>query len=101
LAIVAGLIGGVVVGKVFASELQFSPPEARVIIAAALTILAVTDRRYSQSTEIRIAWNADKDYSSYVDFLRFIPGLSSSWRSNTSKKNPTAVEPAARRSKQD
>ena len=36
----------------------------------------------------RIAIVVRKGYRDHVDFLRFIPGLSSSWRSNTSKKNP-------------
>src|SRR5215475_15208280 len=32
-----------------------------------------------------------KGYRDRNDFLRFVPGLFSSWRSNTSKKNPPAV----------
>jgi hypothetical protein len=39
----------------------------------------------------RVAIVRRKGYCDCVDFLRFIPGLSSSWRSNTSKKNPKSI----------
>src|SRR5215471_6970866 len=47
-------------------------------------------RQGAASLVHRVAIVRPKGYCDSVDFLRFIPGLSSSWRSNTSKKNPRA-----------
>ena len=43
--------------------------------------------RTGRAGPIRIVIDAHNDYASCVDSLRFISGLSSSWRSNTSKRN--------------
>jgi len=53
--------------------------------------LARAENGVAASFVDRVAIVRRKVYRACVDLLRFISGLSSSWRSNTSKKNPSCM----------